>query len=489
MKRSMLATCAMCLALAACTVGPDYERPRLAPPAAYAYDDGTQTATTQADLASWWQQFGDPVLDRLVDQALADNLDLQIAASRIAEARHRLAGVQASAMPQVGLTGSANRTRVSKNGGLSSLAGALGGGSSGSGGGGGGSGIGLPGDSFTTFSTGFDASWELDLFGGKRRAGEAASDDLAASEWSQRDTQVQLTAEVARAYFTLRELQAQQAIASKLIEVRSAAVDVVRTQVAHGLAPGSALTGPTTLLEQARAQQAQLQGAEAAQRTALAVLLGTTVQQLPDDLTAPGESAVTVPLAIPAGLPSELLQRRPDIRVAERDLAAATARIGVARADRFPKISLTGVVELISTGLGNLLSSNSLQTLAQGQASAPLIDFGRGAANEGIAREQAQQASLAYRQAVLGAFADVEQALARLSAERAQSASAQAQLQQALQAQAAAEARFGNGLTDYTPLAEAQEGVLEARLSLLESNLALRQAEIATFKALGGGWS
>tara|TARA_A100001391_G_scaffold119169_4_gene81024 strand:- start:21747 stop:23261 length:1515 start_codon:yes stop_codon:yes gene_type:complete len=494
MQRSLLATCALCLALGACTVGPDYVRPEVAAPAAYANDPAPRPAAADAELAQWWQQFDDPVLDQLVEQALASNIDVQIASSRIAEARYRLAAAKASALPEVDATASANHTDLSENSGLSSLASALGGGQSGSGGGssGGGSATaspGLPGQGFSTFSAGFDASWEPDIFGGARRASEAARANLAASEWSQRDTQVRLTAEVARTLFTLRELQAQQVLAQQLADVRSAEVDALRAKVAQDLVPDAELAQPLAQLSQAQAQVAQLQGSERAQRAALAVLLGTTVQNLPADLDGPQASAAPAAIAIPAGLPSELLQRRPDIRAAERNLAAATAQIGVARADRFPHISLTGVVDLISSALSSLVSSDSLQTVVQGQAAFPLLDFGRGAAKEGVAREQAQQAALSYRQSVLGAFADVEQSLATLAAQRANNQSLQDQLEQAQVAEAAAQTRFDTGLTDFLPLGQAREGVLAARQALAESDLSLRQAEIATFKALGGGWS
>lgn len=476
----------LAMALAGCTVGPDCSRPRLDAPASYAYATGTAaplSAQGEASLAHWWTLYGDPTLDALVDQAMRDNIDLAMASSRIREARQQLALAKAGTMPEVDASASANRTRISKNGGFSQLASALGGGSSGSS-----SGIGLPGDTISTYSAGFDASWEPDLFGGGKRSQEAAQADLASTVWDRRDAQLRLSAEIARSYFSLRSLQARRAVQDQLVATLTRQAGLVQTKVSRGLLPGDAMARPRTLLEQAKGEAAQLKGAERSERAALALLLGTTVEALPAGLGGTASPLSPRPLDIPAGLPSELLKRRPDINAAERSLAAATARIGVARAARFPHLSLTGVVELISTGLASLVSGNSIQALAGGQIGVPLLDFGRGKAREGIAREQAEQANLAYRQTVLGAFSDVEQALARVDAARTNENAFARQLDQAQLAQASAATRLDAGLTDYLPLAEAQEQTFAARQALLQGQFDLRQAELALFKALGGGW-
>lgn len=181
--------------------------------------------------------------------------------------------------------------------------------------------------------------------------------------------------------------------------------------------------------------------------------------------------------------------RRPDVRAAERKLAATTARIGVAKANSFPTLSLTGVAELISSGLSNLISSNSIETVAQGKVAVPIFDFGRGRAATGAASEQATQARLAYQQAILGALTDVEQALSRVAAERERNQLLQDNLRRMRRIEAAEESNFRTGLSDFTPFGQASANTIAARQNLLDSDLALEQAEVSLFKALGGGWS
>lgn len=481
------------LALSGCMVGPDYDPPAIPAPDGFTYcnscDAGGEGALDEALLAQWWQQFGDPELNSLVAEALASNIGLDLARSRVREARYRLAGTRAALLPTLGALATANHTKLSQNSGLSNLAGAFGGGAGGAPSGGASAGIAAPGDSVSTFTAGFDAGWELDLFGGGRSAREAAAAGLEAEVWSQRDVQVSLVAELADAYFGLREIQTQRELVDQLIAVRERSLSIAEAKVASGLVPEDALVAPATAIEQAVAVSAQLADAERSTRVAIATLLGKPVGELQTD--GPGTAGIGGAglIAIPTGLPSDLLQRRPDLRAAERQLAAATAQIGVAEAARLPSFSLTGIAELVSTSLASLVSDRSIQTVAQGQMSAPLIDFGRGAAATGAAREQAEQAELAYRQQFLGALADVETALSSISGNDGQT-TALARIVAALDAQErAAVAGYESGLTDYTPVAQSLEASLSARQQLLNADLAARRARIALFKALGGGWS
>ena len=493
-RAKIIVPCSL-LVLGGCTVGPDYVPPKMDVPPSYA-----NSATGPADarpslsrdsLAQWWTLFRDPTLDALIEQALQSNLDIRIASSRIAEARYRLLEAGSLDKPVIGAAATANNTQVSENTGLAAIANASGtgiGGSAGSGGRSTGSGFASPGRNFSTFSAGFDASWEIDLFGGARRSREAARADLDASIWSRRDTQVTLSAEVARVYFLLRRTQAQLSQADALIAARKGVVEQTQAKTTSGIVPGRALSGPTALLKQAEAERAQLEETRSDQLAALAVLLAVSQSNLPTSLVAARSPDSPTTLDIPAGLPSELLRRRPDIRASERQLAAATARIGVAKADLYPRLSLTGVAELISTALGNLVSSGSIQTLAQGQFSFPLLDFGRGKAKVGIASEQAEQAYLSYRKTVLTALADVERELGAVQAQRARDLALRGNLRQAEKAESAALASFHAGLTDLTSVEQAKESRIAAQLTLLESDFALKQAEIGLFKALGGGW-
>lgn len=476
------------IALAGCTVGPDYAAPEIKVPPSYA-NAAARSGENQVDasvvaIAQWWTRFDDPVLDGLVEQALASNIDVQIAASRISEARYRLDSARANSLPLVGASAAVNNTRISENSGLSSLASSFGGGTGSSS-----SGLGLPGTDFSTLSAGFDASWEADLFGGSRRAREAARGDLEAAIWSERDSQVRLSAEVARTYFSLRNTQAQLIAAETLLTLRHKMHDIVSAQANSGVLPGKAIQQPAAMVDQAEVQIAQLQGEERELLAALALLLGGSVQELPPGLIDKRTDPVVTDLVIPAGLPSELLLRRPDVRAAERKLAAATARIGVAKANSFPTLSLTGVAELISSGLSNLISSNSIETVAQGKVAVPIFDFGRGRAATGAASEQANQADLAYQQAILSALTDVEQALSRVAAERERNQLLQDNLRRMRMIEAAEESNFRTGLTDFTPVGQAVESTIAAHQNLLDSDFALKQAQVSLFKALGGGWS
>lgn len=500
MVRTILPVCCGVLLLGGCTVGPNYIPPEIAVPSSYANAPGDlttgQASVQKESIAEWWKEFRDPVLDGLVERALDSDIDMQIAESRISEARYRLIAAEAQSKPLITGVVATNATRISKNSGLSALASASGsgiGGSAGSGAGSTGSGIALPGRNFNTYSTGFDVSWEAGLFGGPKRAREAAQGEVDAAIWAKRDSQVRLTAEVARNYYLLRSTQAQLVEAEDLLTLRRNMQSLTYAKTIGGIAPESALFQPAALVARAEDQLAQLRGAEREQLAALALLLGLPVQDLTPELAArqAGVSGAdtSAALNIPAGLPSELLFRRPDIRAAERNLASATARIGIAKANNFPHLSLTGVAELISTGLGNLVSSGSVQALANSQLNIPVLDFGRGRAETGVASEQATQARLAYQQSVLNALADVEQSLARVATERARNQSLQDDLHQASMTKAAAMANFTAGLSDYSPVVLAEEDVIAARLRLLDSDFALKQSEVRLFKALGGGWS
>lgn len=480
------------LALSGCVVGPDYDPPAISAPDRFAYCDpcgaAEQAALDEEALAVWWEQFEDPQLNALVTEALSTNPGLVLARSRVREARYRLAGARAALLPTLGVLATANHTRLSQNSGLSSLVDAFGGGAGGGSGAGTSSGIALPGESVSTFTAGFDAIWELDLFGGGRRTTQAAAAGFEAQVWSLRDAQVSLIAELAHAYFGLREIQSRRELVDDLIAVRGRTLSIVEAKAKSGIVPSNALTAPTLAVEQAVAARSQLADAERSTRVAIATLLGKPVGEFEMGRRSIADSTGYGLIEIPSGLPSDLLRRRPDLRAAERRLAAATAQIGVAEAARLPSFSLTGIAELVSTSLTSLLSDRSIQTVAQGQLSAPLIDFGRGAAATGVAREQAEQAELAYRQQFLGALADVETALSSITGNDEQTAALSRVVASLEAKKRAAVAGYESGITDYTPVAQSFEALLLARQQLLTANLSSRRARIALFKALGGGW-
>lgn len=473
------------LALGACTVGPDYHRPTVTLPPHY---DGSPTGTAHKaagkdQLAQWWQSFHDPVLNDLVTTALKQNLDIRIARARITEARYQemLAGAQL--LPNIGASANASHIHFSKNSGFSSLAKLFSGsGSSQSGG------IALPGSAITTYSAGFDASWEIDLFGGKRRAEEAATANVGAAVWSARDAQVSMVAEVAGDYFKLRASQRREQFLRQGLAQERAILKIIDDTASVGLVPG---TKSLQIKSQIENDVAQLSNLKAQQRVlihALAVLLAKPSSQLPPALTKIPSRHADVPPAIPPGLPSSLLRRRPDIRTAERQLAAATARIGVATAHLYPNFSLTGVGELISTALSNLFTSNSIQGVATGAVHFPLLDFGRGKDRVGSARAVAQEAYLNYQKTVIGALRDVDDALVRYRSTKDRRRAMAQRVADARQQLKAAKASYASGLVNHTAVDKAQISLLEARDQQVQSAALQREALISLYMALGGGW-
>lgn len=476
--------------LAGCTVGPDYRPPVATPPAAFTEP---QAATaTPVELARPWTAFADPVLTDLIERALRGNPDVRLAASRIRQARLEEIVARAGGKPIVNANAQATYLRFSKNAGFSSIARQFGNGgaTSGSGGSGGSSpsgGIALPGGGITTYALGFDASWELDLFGGNRRAVEGAVARTQAAVWNGRDAATMIAAEVAQGYWALRLDQAQLGILADETVRQRRALGIAENQARVGLVPNADLTQQRTTVTATEARTAPVRADIELRAHALALLLGEQPAALTAALAAPAPPLGPVP-AVPAGLPSDLLRRRPDIRAAERNLGAATADIGVAVADLYPRFSLTGMAQLISTALGNLFSGDSLQITGSGAVQFPVLDWGRRRATVGIRREAAEQAYVDYQATVLQALRDVEDALAQLDAERGRHLTLERAVNDALVTARAREAQYRTGFVAQDALLVAQGQVLAAREQLATSDVQLRQDTVALMKALGGGW-
>ena len=494
MKRSL--ALAVTVFLSACTVGPNYRRPATEaalPPRFGESVTGTQPAP---EPAGWWLAYRDPELDRLIGLALSGSPDIAIATARIAEARaaERVAG--ASNLPEIDATSGVNYTRFSKNAGFASLASLFGGGAgagggSGSSGGSSGSsssgGIATPGGSITTYSAGFDASWEIDLFGGGVRRVEGASARREAAEWNARDAQLSLVAEVADTYLALRTLQQREQIARNEIARQQGYLAIARHTAEAGLLARGDYVRQRAELASATAAVDPIVAQGKAEMHAIAALVGETPDSLIVELSQQ-RPALLVPPMIPPGLPSSLLRRRPDVQAAERNLAAATADVGVAVSDLFPKISLTGVAELISTSLANLFTSNSLQINGNASATFPLLDFGRRQGTVTERRAQADEAYFQYQKTVLGALRDVEDALIRIRTDDAQRQSYVAGLADAESATHAVESRYRSGLTDYGDVLLARRAVLADEDGLATAEGQQRRDLVSLYKALGGGW-
>jgi NodT family efflux transporter outer membrane factor (OMF) lipoprotein len=476
MKPVAPAILAVSLLLAACAAAAPYAPPTAPVPAGFSQGGGPVVGET-----AWWRAFNDPVLTSLVDRALAQNLDVKAAAARVRQARLQEAVVRGRRGPQVNASASASAAELSANALPSALT------SLGSGGPpGGGGGIGLAGETFTTYQLGFDASWELDLFGGQRSANRAAAARSEAAVWSQRDGEVLLAAEVANSYQQYRALQRRLALASETLAAERETQALFQARTNNGVANSIEASRQQRAVAQAVAQRADLAAQAELRLHALAALLGQSPTSLTSELAAPGPAPTLV--EVPAGLPSELLQRRPDLRAAERQVAAATADIGVATADLYPKISLTGALQLASRSLSSLIEADSLQDNIGGRVSLPLLGRGRLRATADLRRAQAEEAVLAYDRAVLIALREVEDALSRLEADRLRLAQFQASAAAARDEADTAAVRFRNGLTGEADRLTADKTWAAAEDAQVQAEAAAAQDMVALYKALGGGW-
>ena len=461
-RRGACVAALLAVALGGCAaVGPDYSEPQLAVPAGWSAGTGTD-AMDAVLLARWWHGFGDPVLDRLVADALAANLDLAQARARLREARARRGVAGAALAPSVDASLSGSRSRSS--------------GQSGS------------GSTRELYSAGFDASWELDVFGGVRRSVEAAQADLEASVESLSDTRVSLAAEVALNYIDLRTAEQRLAIAEESIAYRGENHQIIRWRQQAGLVSELDLAQATTDLESTRAVLPPLRTAVTEAKNRLAVLLGRN----PGELESLVHADRPIPLAageIVAAIPADTLRQRPDVRVAERRLAAQTARLGEAEAARYPSFRLSGSLGLEALELDALADRDANTHSLFGGITAPVFNAGRIAANIEIQDALVEQARLAYRAAVLAALEEVENALtavANTDARRAKLAEAAAAARTTL---AIAEYRYASGLADFLSVLDAQRTQLSLDEQLAGSTGELARAQIRLYKALGGGWS
>ncbi|KJV05751.1 efflux transporter outer membrane subunit [Methylocucumis oryzae] len=456
--------------ISACTVGPDYQKPELTTPKHWQNLPATPMSHYQD---AWWQSFHDPILNELISEASKANLDLKQALSRIQDARAQKASVFASALPSVSVNNS-----ISKR--LNSISG--GGGANNSVGGG----FGVGNQLINIFQNGFDAQWEIDLFGGVRRAAENAEALLDSEIENSRAIYVSLLAEVAKNYLVLRSNQQLQNIteANLKIQRETAALTKLREQ--------SGLENSLNRL-QAEAQIADTQAQlpiyqRDAQLTihALSVLLGQEPNALTKKLSPVAAMPNVSTLMIPA-LPSELLQRRPDIRKAERQLAAANAAIGIATAELYPKVNLSAFIGLQNTRITDFTPLGKSWSTAAA-LSTPLFNWGKLSANIDSKEAQYQSQLHAYQTTVLTAFKEVEDAL---TAYRQQQLRAQALLTAENAHQTAltvAQERYQKGLTDYIDMLKSQEQLYQNQLEQIKSQAEQASQLIALYKALGGGW-
>jgi len=442
-------------------MGPDYRRPEVDTPPAYIQptEEGESFANTP-----WWELFRDPELQSLIRTALEDNKDLGIAVARIDEFRAVLGVTRADQFPTLDVGATAGRAN--------------------------GSDYVFPGNlvdgAVDNYRLGADVFFEVDLFGRLRRSTEAARAQLLATEEARRSITISLVASVASSYMLLRDLDAQLEIAQRTEEAREASLAIIRARFDKGTVPRLDLNQAEIELAVASAAVAAAGRALAQTENRLGILLGRNPGRISRGLALQQQ---VMPPAIPAGLPSELLQRRPDVLSSEASLAAQTARIGVAQAARWPSLSLTGALGFESGELSDLTRSGSDFWSAGAGLFAPVFNAGRNKSRVEIERARTEQALLAYQQTVLRAFAEVEDALVAVRTYREEHAARRRQVEAARSAARLSRARYDGGVTSYLEVLDTERSLFSAELTESQTLRLYIDAIIGLYKALGGGWN
>lgn len=478
-RRRLAAAVLAALLCAACSaVGPDYVAPSTVVPATWSAStpslagaaenpsrgETTVAASAHADLASWWRVFGDPVLDDLVERALAANNDLRVAAARVRAARATRKGAQAALLPDLNAGADFERRRSSG----ATLA------------------IGQ-GVEFNRYTVGFDASWELDIFGGLRRGREQADAGLAAADADLRNALVTLLAEVARNYVEMRSLAERIDIAERNARSQSDTVALARWRYEAGLIGDLNVQQAEYNLAETLARIPTLQASHAAAGNRIAVLLGAFPGSI-EELLADRRQVPLPPREVAVGVPADLLRRRPDLEAAERRLAAATAAVGVATADLYPRLTLNGAISVAAADFADLDAAN-----ARGFSVGPslrwnVFDAGRVRSVIEERSAAADEALAAYDSAVLTAFEEASNALVSLDREQVRRDRLAEGRAAAFAAEELARLQYENGLVDFQQLLDAQRALLGFEETLASSSATVTTNVIALYKALGGGW-
>lgn len=445
--------------LSACAaVGPDYERPAVNLPAQYAVPVPASDAPQVT--ATWWTLFGDATLNELMEAARRHNTDVQAAVARVEQAEAVLREADALRWPSLGLSGSAARQRTSE---LSATG---------------------TGATFSTFQLAATTDFEIDFWGRLRRASEAARAQALATDYAREVVWQTVSGLLAQSYFSLRMLDEQIALSQQTLASREESLRLLRVRLQAGAAASLDVEQAEAERAQAALQLRELQRQRELARSQLALLSGQPQLQL----AAGAVRDLPVPPVPPAGLPSTLLERRPDVRQAEALLAAANAQIGVARAAMYPSISLTGLLGGQSAELSDLLKSGARIGTLGLSVDLPIFDAGRRRAQTAQAQARQREALAAYQGAVQAAFRDVGDALTNLEAARAAQADVQRAAQASEQALRIAQQRYEAGYSPYLELLEAQRSANAAQLQVLDNRRAQLAATVELFKALGGGW-
>ncbi|MGB3472316.1 MAG: efflux transporter outer membrane subunit [Erythrobacter sp.] len=464
-----------------CAVGPDYKRPAQSVPVTVTtLPDAPEISQSSPD-AYWWRGFGDPMLDQLVSDAVANNADLEAAAARIEQARALRAVAAGGARPNVSANSSVTRSQTSEN--AIDLSG-LGGG----GGGGGGAPIGGIGSPQTIYSVGTSASWEIDLFGRIGRRVEAAEARIGIAQEDRNGLLLTVIADTVQNYAELRIAQEQIAVVEANLATARETVRLTQLRLDKGLASQFDLSRAEADARTAQAQLAPLQRQVRSNNAAIAALTGRFPADLGDSLTASAEIAIPRD-AFPAGMPSDVLRRRPDVRLAERRLAAETADIGGEIADLYPSFSLSGLFGFSSIALDTLFAGGSENISVGAALDWPIFAGGRARAEVAEARAGAEEARALYRGAVLRAFEDADRALTAYVFAQRRLAVLEAVLQERERSFGFAKLRFEQGLDSQLTLLDTQRQLIAARSEVARGKGDVLAATVGAYRALGGGWN
>lgn len=450
--------------LPGCMLGPDYQKPESRLPAAWA----GAADTAAEDRAAWWRIFNDPLLSDLIEQAKTGNRDVYQAQARLLEARYRSQLAGANLLPTSSMNMSASQTGSSKSAGISA----------------GTTGIGVTNELFRHT---VDASWELDMFGKLRRGLESAEATEQAALEDLRDVLVSLCAEVALNYVDLRKQQQQLVITETNLVSQQETYEITHWRQMAGLTTQLDVDQARLSMENTRASLPSLRSAVEQAQHNLALLLGRQPTELAAALSVNGP----VPVAgakVASGIPADILRQRPDVRRAERKLAAQTAQIGVAEAARYPSFTLSGSIGVESLEYANLYTAGAKAFQMAANSALVLLDFGRISANVGVQNALTEQALGLYEASLLVALKDVENALSAYREEARRRAALQAAAEAGDSAMRLSQTQYNAGISDFQRVLEAQRSLLSAQLQLTASDAELASNVIRLYKALGGGW-
>lgn len=460
MRATVLSVAVAC-ALAGCMMGPDYKRPDVDTPQAYRVE-----VKSAADLinSAWWEQFEDPVLNELIKTALAENKDVRIAASRVEEFLGRYGVTRSQLFPQVATQFGAGSQRIST---VTQPAVAS-----------------TQSNTFDSFSLDLGMSWEIDLWGKLRRATEAARAELLATEQARQTVILSLTSGVATSYVTLIDLDRQLAIAKSTADSRGEFFRIIKLRFEGGVVSEVELNQARSDYEFALSTVPVIEKQIAQQENALSVLLGRNPGPIARDRTL---DKLVLP-QVPADLPSSLLERRPDIRLSEQLMVAANARIGVAKAQFFPTISLTAILGTASSALGNLFKGASQTWSYGGTVTQPIFTGGNLISQLRVAESQQKTALLQYQKSIQTAFQEVNDSLIDQTKTREQLAAQARQVDSLRNYARLARLRYDNGFTSYLEVTDAETKLFNAELQYAQSQGQLFFALINVYKSMGGGW-